>query len=142
MTRFMMSLDEAVDLVLYAFKNGSHGYTYVQKAPAATISTLVQALLEIFDKPNHPVVEIGTRHGEKLYETLCSSEELIGATSTDKYFHIPPDTRSLNYDSYFSTGDIAADNTSYHSSNTKLLTVDELKPLLLKLSIVNESIVP
>lgn len=140
MTRFMMTLEQAVDLVLYAFTNGSTGYTYVQKAPAATLATLVESLLYIFDKPSHPTIEIGTRHGEKLYETLCSSEELAGAISTERYFLIPPDKRTLNYDSHISSGDIYDDIESYNSSNTTLLTADQLTPLLYSLPIVREAL--
>ena len=96
MTRFMMTLDDAVELVLYAFKNGQNGDIFVQKAPAVTISVLVKAILELLDKTDHPVNIIGTRHGEKLYETLCSREEMLVAQDETRYYRIPSDNRNLN----------------------------------------------
>ena len=120
MTRFMMSLDDAVDLVLFAFKNGKNGDILVQKAPACTIDTLVKALLEIFEVANHPTKTIGTRHGEKLYESLLSREEMASAESLDEYYRIPPDLRDMNYDKFFEEGmeDISS-ASEYTSHNTK-----------------------
>jgi len=106
MTRFMMTLDDAVDLVLYAFENGRSGEIFVQKAPAATIETLAYALTDMLGKPNHGVKVIGTRHGEKLYETLLSREEMVAAEDLGSYYRVPPDLRSLNYGKYIEEGEI------------------------------------
>ena len=103
MTRFMMTLEDAVDLVLFAFQSGSPGDIYVQKAPAATISILTQALTELMNKPDYPMHIIGTRHGEKLYETLLSREEMVAAKDLGNYYCVPPDLRDLNYEKYFIT---------------------------------------
>jgi UDP-N-acetylglucosamine 4,6-dehydratase len=136
MTRFLMSLDQSVDLVMHAFQNGLQGDIYIQKAPACTIETLVNALKEIFEA-NNPIRIIGTRHGEKLYESLVSREEMVRAENQGAYYRIPADNRELNYEKYFSSGE---DNISYTedytSHNTKQLNVNEVKNLLLGLDFV------
>jgi UDP-N-acetylglucosamine 4,6-dehydratase/5-epimerase len=130
MTRFMMSLDDAVDLVVYAFQHGSPGDLFVQKAPAATIATLAEALRRLFAADN-PIQVIGTRHGEKLYETLLTREERARAIDLGSYFRVPADVRDLNYAKYFSEGESRlADFEDYHSHNTRRLDVDELVELL------------
>ncbi len=140
MTRFMMSLDDAVDLVLYAYQNGQQGDRFVQKAPAATIGTLVQALTELFNSDSEIRV-IGTRHGEKLHETLLTREEMAIAHDCGHYFRIPLDTRDLNYNKYFIEGDTAISKTDdYNSSNAYRLNVEETKALLLKLDFVQEAL--
>jgi UDP-N-acetylglucosamine 4,6-dehydratase/5-epimerase len=140
MTRFMMTLEDAVDLVLYAFENGCSGDMFVQKAPASTIGTLVSALLELY-KSNCKVQIIGTRHGEKLYETLVNREEMVKAIDLGNYFRIPSDNRSLNYEEYFSVGlDDISKRDDYHSHNTKQLDIQETKRLLLKLEIIQNDI--
>ena len=134
MTRFMMTLDDAVELVLYAFKHGSNGDIYVQKAPAATVQVLTQALLELMQRPDHEVRQIGTRHGEKLYEALLSREEMAGAEDLGAYYRVPPDGRDLNYAKFVEQGEpriSLADE--YHSHNTERLDVAGMKRLLLKL---------
>ena len=137
MTRFVMSLDDAVDLVLYAFRHASSGDIFVHKAPAATIGVLTRALLEILKRPDHPVREIGTRHGEKLYETLLSREEMAAAEDLGDYFRIPPDSRDLNYTKYVEEGErritLAGE---YNSHNTRQLDVAEVKKLLLELDFI------
>lgn len=138
MTRFMMTLDDAVDLVLFAFKQGAPGDIFVQKAPAATIEVLTQALLSILKKSN-PIKIIGTRHGEKLYESLLTREERLKAIDLPGYFRIPADNRDLNYNQYFSEGEVSVSTVDdYHSHNTQRLSVTEMKELLLKLSIVQQ----
>jgi UDP-glucose 4-epimerase len=139
MTRFMMSLDEAVELVLYAFKNGNQGDLFVQKSPAATVSVLAKALVELY-KSKSPVKEIGIRHGEKMYETLVTKEEMIKAEDQEKYFKISPDGRDLNYDQYFSKGTLKSSIDEYNSNNTNLLNVEEMKNLLQDLPIIKEEI--
>lgn len=140
MTRFMMSLDDAVDLVLFAFEHGKTGDIYVQKAPAATVGNLAQALLELFKAGNQLEV-IGTRHGEKLYETLLTREEMARAVDLGRYYRIPPDARDLNYRKYFSEGEagisVAED---YNSHNTQRLELNELKQLLLSVPEVCEQL--
>jgi len=134
MTRFMMTLEDAVDLVLYAFEHGSNGDIFVQKAPAATIEVLTQALLQLMGKPSHPVNVIGTRHGEKLYEALLSREERVAAQDLGGYYRVAPDLRDLNYGKYTEQGEVqisAAED--YNSHNTTRLGVEEMKALLLKL---------
>ncbi|MEZ9938117.1 polysaccharide biosynthesis protein [Vibrio breoganii] len=139
MTRFMMTLDDAVDLVLHAFENGSNGDIFVQKAPAATIETLVRAILEIMGKPEHPVNVIGTRHGEKQYEALCSREEMFVAQNQDKYFRVPADNRDLNYSKYFDEGERDLSTIEdYNSHNTDRLDVEGMKKLLRKLDFIRE----
>ena len=140
MTRFMMTLDDAVNLVLYAFENGKPGDIFVQKAPAATIQTLVDALLELYNTSNE-VKNIGVRHGEKLYETLVNREDMAKAENLGDYYRIPADNRNLNYDQYFTDGDNkVSDIEEYHSHNTHRLDVEEMKQLLLKLEIVKKDL--
>ncbi len=140
MTRFLMSLDDSVDLVMHAFENGSSGDIFVQKAPASTIGDLVAALEDIFDKTFEKKV-IGTRHGEKLYETLISREEMAKAEDMGRYYRIPSDNRDLNYASYFSEGETDISNKEdYTSHNTKRLTVKETAEILRSLKIIKEKI--
>lgn len=137
MTRFMMTLEDAVDLVLYAFEHGQNGDIFVQKAPAATIEVLAQALLGIMDKPNHEVRMIGTRHGEKLYEALLSREEMLAAEDMGDYYRIPPDLRDLNYSKFVEEGESRiATIEDYNSHNTTRLDVEGMKTLLRKLTFV------
>ncbi len=132
MTRYMMTLEDAVDLVLYAFENGRSGDLFVQKAPAATLETLAIAIKEMMDADN-PVRVIGTRHGEKLYETLVTREEMAKSEDMGNYFRIPADARDLNYDKFFVEGDEeVASIEDYHSHNTHRLSVEEMKELLKK----------
>ncbi len=134
MTRFMMSLDEAIELVIYAFENGENGDTFIKKAPAATIGLLAQAIKEIFNRPEHPVKIIGTRHGEKKDETLITREEMARAIDLGGFYKIPADTRDLNYEKYFSQGDQKVQQVEeYNSGNTYQLTKEELKEKLLNL---------
>jgi len=138
MTRFMMTLDDAVDLVLFAFENGEPGDMFVQKSPAATIDVLAKALIELYNSSSEIKI-IGTRHGEKLYETLVSTEEMIKAEDLKNYFRIPADNRNLNYELYFSKGSSdSAQIEDYHSHNTNRLTVEETKSLLLKLNFISQ----
>ena len=133
MTRFMMTLDDAVDLVLYAFANGRQGDLFVQKAPASTIDTLARAILEL-KKSDDKINIIGTRHGEKLYEVLVTSEEMVRAEDLGDFFRVPADNRDLNYDNYFSKGNFAVEQMKpYSSDNTYRLSIDEMKTKLLKL---------
>jgi len=133
MTRFMMTLDDAVDLVLFAFENGNPGEIFVQKAPAATIETLAQALTDLMDRPNHPINIIGTRHGEKLFEALLSREEMVAAEDLGGYFRVPPDLRDLNYGKYFDQGEVKiSEAVEYNSHNTTRLDVEGMKALLMK----------
>lgn len=140
MTRFMMTLEDAVDLVLVAFTNGMPGDLFVQKAPAATILTLAKALLELYESKCEIKI-IGTRHGEKLYETLVNREDMVKAIDIGNYYRIPADNRNLNYAQYFSEGiqDVSKSD-EYHSNNTKLLNIEEMKKLLLKLPILKKEI--
>jgi UDP-glucose 4-epimerase len=134
MTRFMMTLDDAVELVLYAFRHGSNGDIFVQKAPAATIATLAKALLEVMARPEHEVREIGTRHGEKLYEVLLSREEFVSAADLGDYYRVPPDGRDLNYSKFIEVGERRISHADeYNSHNTTRLDVAAMKELLLKL---------
>jgi UDP-glucose 4-epimerase len=134
MTRFMMSLEDAVELVLYAFNNGRNGDIFVQKAPAATVAVLTRAILEVMGQPGHEVREIGTRHGEKLYEVLLSREERAKAEDCGDYFRIPTDGRDLNYEKFFEQGESRVSQTEdYNSHNTHRLDLEEVKALLLKL---------
>ena len=140
MTRFMMTLDDAVDLVLYAFQHGNNGDLFVQKAPACTLSVLAEALKELYQADNEVRV-IGTRHGEKLYETLVSREEMAKSEDMGEYFRIPCDTRDLNYDKYFVEGQEAVSKIEdYHSHNTHRLDVEGMKKLLLKLDYIREEL--
>lgn len=139
MTRFMMTLDDAVDLVLHAFENGKNGDIFVQKAPAATIEVLVTALLEMLKKPEHVVNVIGTRHGEKLFEALCSREEMFVAQEQGEYFRVPADNRDLNYSKFFDEGDSDLSKVEdYNSHNTERLNVEGMKQLLRKLDFMRE----
>ena len=146
MTRFMMTLDDAVDLVVYAFTHGRNGDLFVQKAPAATLSTLAQALKETYARidPKYGETEvkvIGTRHGEKLYETLVTREEMLRAEDMGDYYRIPCDTRDLNYDKFFTEGsEDVAKISDYHSHNTRRLDVEGMKALLLKLRFIQEDL--
>lgn len=138
MTRFMMTLDDAVDLVLYAFEHGNGGDLFVQKAPAATLDVLAAALKELY-RSDVPVRVIGTRHGEKLYETLVSREEMAKAEDMGEYFRIPCDTRDLNYDKFFVEGqEKVSVIEDYHSHNTARLDVESMKKLLLKLEMIRK----
>jgi len=137
MTRFMMTLEDAVDLVLYAFEHGKNGDLFVQKAPAATLDVLAKALIELYQLPTN-IQSIGTRHGEKLYETLVTREEMAKAQDMGNYFRIPADNRDLNYDKYFVEGqEEISVIEDYHSHNTARLDVEGMKELLLKLEIIN-----
>ena len=134
MTRFMMTLADAVDLVLYAFENGNNGDMFVQKAPAATVETLARALTVMVGKPEHPIQIIGTRHGEKLYEALLSREEMACAEDMGAYYRVPPDLRDLNYSKFVEQGEEKISHTEdYNSHNTERLDVEGMKRLLLKL---------
>lgn len=139
MTRFMMTLDDAVDLVLHAFEHGSNGDIFVQKAPAATIETLTKAILQVTRAPDHQVNIIGTRHGEKLYEVLCSREEMAVAEDQGDYYRIPADNRDLNYEKYFEEGDKNVSQLEdYNSHNTNRLDVDGMVTLLRKLEYIRK----
>jgi UDP-glucose 4-epimerase len=140
MTRFLMSLDDAVDLVLFAFENGKQGDLFVNKAPAATINNLAKALKELA-KSNCDINVIGTRHGEKLYETLCTREEMVKAEDMGEFYRITADNRDLNYSMYFSEGEKnISEIEDYHSHNTERLDVEGVKNLIKKLSIVKKEL--
>jgi UDP-glucose 4-epimerase len=137
MTRFMMTLADAVNLVLYAFEHGNNGDIFVQKAPAATVETLAKALVGLMNKPEHPINIIGTRHGEKLFEALLSREEMACAEDRGDYFRVPPDLRDLNYEKFVEKGEEKISRTKdYNSHNTERLDVDGMQKLLLKLDFV------
>ena len=138
MTRFMMNLDQAIDLVLFAFNNGNNGDIFVQKSPSATIDTLAKVLIDITNsKADYPIKNIGTRHGEKLYEVLCSNEELRRAEDLGDYFRIQTDSRDLNYDDYFVSGDNKIEEIEdYNSHNTDILNHEDLKRLILSSGII------
>lgn len=140
MTRFLMSLEDSVDLVLYAFKHGEQGDIFVQKAPASTVADLAQSIKELFNK-NEPVRVIGTRHGEKLYESLISREEMTKAEDKGDYYRIPADNRDLNYAQYFSVGEEEISHQEdYTSHNTERLNVAQVKKLLLNLDYIKEEL--
>ncbi len=140
MTRFIMSLDEAVDLVLFAFENGVSGDILVQKAPACTIEVLAKAVTEIF-KPETEIKVIGIRHGEKMYETLLTNEECAHATDMGNFYRVPADKRSLNYDKYYNDGDIDRNPlTEFNSNNTELLNVEQVKEKILSLKYIQEEL--
>jgi len=140
MTRFMMTLEDAVDLVLYAFENGQPGDMFVQKSPASTIEVLAQALQEMYNAKN-VIKIIGTRHGEKLYETLVNREEMVKAENLEHYYRIPADNRDLNYDNYFSKGlQDMAKIEEYHSHNTHRLNLEDTKKLLMKLTSIQSDL--
>ena len=137
MTRFMMTLDDAVDLVMHAFKHAQPGEIFVQKAPAATIETLARAIVNLLNKPNHPIEVIGTRHGEKLYEALLSREEIVSAKDQDQFFRVPPDLRDLNYGKFVEQGELKISVASdYNSHNTTRLNLEDMQKLLLKLPFI------
>lgn len=134
MTRFMMTLDDAVDLVLYAFEHGQHGEVFVQKAPAATIEVMAKALTMLMGKPEHVMRVIGTRHGEKLYETLLSREEMVAAEDLGRYYRVKPDLRDLNYGKFIEDGEVTiSEATDYNSHNTERLNIEGMQTLLMKL---------
>jgi UDP-N-acetylglucosamine 4,6-dehydratase/5-epimerase len=140
MTRFMMTLEDAVDLVLYAFQNGQNGDLFVQKAPAATLTVLAEALIGLY-KTDTKIKIIGTRHGEKLYETLVTREEMAKHVDMENYFRIPAYVRDLNYDKYFEVGEEKISKLEdYHSHNTRRLDVEETKELLMKLPLIRKDI--
>ncbi len=137
MTRFIMNLNEAVDLVLYAFEHGSQGDLFVQKADASTIADLTKAIKELFDVPNYPVETIGIRHGEKMYETLLTNEECARAEDCGQFYRVIADNRDLNYEKYISQGNVKRSKLSeFNSNNTKLLNIEEIKKKLLTCELV------
>ena len=137
MTRFMMSLDDAVDLVQFAFSHGQPGDIFVQKAPAASVLTLAIALKELLGVPNHPIEVIGTRHGEKRFEVLLSREEMVAAQDLGEYFRVPPDLRDLNYGKFVEQGELKiSSSVEYSSENTVQLDVENMKHLLMKLPFI------
>ncbi len=139
MTRFMMTLEEAVELVSYAFQHGNTGDIFIQKAPAATLRTVADALLSVLDKIDHPIEIIGTRHGEKLFETLLSREEMAAAEDLGRYFRIPPDLRDLNYGKFVEEGEPRiSEFHDYNSNNTERLDLDQMKSALLKLGYIKK----
>lgn len=141
MTRFMMTLDDAVNLVFYAFKNGNAGDIFVQKSPATTIRVLAQSLATLMDKPNHPIKVIGTRHGEKLFESLLSREEFAAAEDLGEYYRIPPDLRDLNYSKFVERGEKKISNSEdYNSHNTKQLDNKALIDILMELPYIQAAI--
>lgn len=141
MTRFIMSLEEAVDLVLFAFENGTSGDILVQKAPACTIEVLAKAVTELF-APGHEIKVIGIRHGEKMYETLLTNEECANAVDMGEFYRVPCDKRDLNYDKYFKDGDTERNTlTEFNSSNTELLDVEQVKEKLLTLQYIRDELV-
>jgi UDP-N-acetylglucosamine 4,6-dehydratase/5-epimerase len=141
MTRFMMSLEQAVELVLFAFQNGANGDTFVQKSPAATVGLLAKCIKDILKKPTHEIKVIGTRHGEKAYESLLTTEEMAKAIDMGDYYRIPTDVRGLNYSQYYTDGNNdAATNAEYNSNNTEQLNEKELKQLLLGLDVFSKGI--
>lgn len=140
MTRFIMSLEEAVDLVLFAFENGTSGDILVQKAPACTIEVLAKAVTELF-APGHEIKVIGIRHGEKMYETLLTNEECANAIDMGEFYRVPCDKRDLNYDKYFKDGDVERNTlTEFDSNNTKLLSVEQVKEKLLTLQYIQDEL--
>ncbi len=141
MTRFIMSLEEAVDLVLFAFEHGESGDILVQKAPACTIQTQAEAVCELFGGDKHNIKVIGIRHGEKMYETLLTNEECANAIDLGNFYRVPCDKRGLNYDKYFKDGDLERNTlTEFNSSNTKLLTIEETKEKILSLQYIKDEL--
>ena len=141
MTRFMMTLDDAVDLVLFAFEHGQPGEIFVQKAPAATIQVLAQSLTHLLGTPNHPINIIGTRHGEKLFEALLSREEMVAAEDLGGYYRVPPDLRDLNYGKFVEQGEVKiSEAVEYTSHNTTRLDVPGMQELLMKLRFVQATV--
>jgi UDP-glucose 4-epimerase len=142
MTRFMMTLEDAVDLVIYGFINGNNGDIFVQKSPAATIEVLTEALLQLMKIEGHPINIIGTRHGEKLFEALLSREEMSIAEDMGNYFRVPPDNRDLNYGKFFDQGERKIhEYEDYNSHNTDRLNVESMKNLLLKLDFIQSLVI-
>ncbi|MBQ3234673.1 MAG: polysaccharide biosynthesis protein [Clostridia bacterium] len=142
MTRFIMSLDEAVDLVLFAFEHGKSGDILVQKAPACTIKTQAEAVCELFGGDKNNIKVIGIRHGEKMYETLLTNEECAKAIDMGDFYRVPADNRGLNYDNYFKNGDADRNTlTEFNSNNTKLLTVEETKAKIASLEYIKEQLI-
>ena len=139
MTRFMMTLDDAVDLVQFAFENGSNGDLFVQKSPATTLDVLAKALIEIYNSKSE-IQNIGIRHGEKMYETLVTKEEMTKSEDLGNYFKISADNRDLNYEKYFSKGKNINVFQEYNSDNTKRLSIEEMKTLLLKLPEIKDDL--
>lgn len=140
MTRYLMSLDDAVDLVLFAFENGENGDLFVQKAPASTIEVLAKALKELFPNSKSQMKVIGTRHGEKVYETLCTREEMLKADDLGDFYRVPADNRNLNYEKYFEEGNDYSEVTDYNSHNTYRLSVSETKELLLSIDYIQKEL--
>lgn len=141
MTRFIMSLDEAVDLVLFAFEHGVNGDILVQKAPACTIQTQAEAVCELFGGDKTDIKVIGIRHGEKMYETLLTNEECANAVDMGDFYRVPCDKRGLNYDKYFSKGDTERNTlTEFNSNNTQLLTVEETKTKIASLAYIQDEL--
>jgi UDP-glucose 4-epimerase len=141
MTRFMMTLDEAVNLVSFAFSQGGNGDIFVQKSPATTLKVLAQAMLELFGVPRHQMNIIGTRHGEKRSEALLSREEMALANDLGDYYRVQPDTRDLNYAKFFEEGEtIISRSEDYNSDNTEQLDVDQTKELLLRLPFIRAAL--
>jgi UDP-N-acetylglucosamine 4,6-dehydratase len=141
MTRFMMTLDDAVDLVIYAFQSGHPGDIFVQKAPASTIETLAKALTRLLDVPDHPINLIGTRHGEKLFESLLTREEMVSSQDLGGYYRVPPDLRDLNYEKYVEQGQVGvSEAVDYNSHNTTRLDVEGMQALLLKLDFIQAAV--
>ena len=141
MTRFMMSLKEAVDLVLFAFENGKSGDIFVQKSPAATVDLIANAIRKILNRPDHEIKIIGTRHGEKLYETLLTKEEMVRSIDLGKYFRIPADTRDLNYNKFFDDGaEVVTESHEYHSHNAEQLNMPDLVDLLSNLDEIRDDL--
>ena len=142
MTRFMMSLDEAVKLVLFALKNGKSGEIFVQKSPAASIKNLSEALVQIISNTRSKIVNIGIRHGEKLYETLLTKEEMSKSIDLGKFYKIPPDFRDLNYEKFVEKGELSSNKIDeYNSNNTKLLNIDEIKKLLVSVPSIKKLLI-
>lgn len=141
MTRFMMTIEDAVELVLHAFEHGKNGDIFVQKAPAATVSVLAEALKGVLGRETHEIREIGTRHGEKLFETLLSREELVSAEDQGRYFRVPADGRDLNYSKFVEVGEERLNrNEDYNSDNTSRLSIDEMTDLLLRVDYVRRAV--
>lgn len=139
MTRFMMTVDDAVDLVIYAFQHGNNGEMFVQKSPASTIAILAKAIVELLKKSDHPIKIMGTRHGEKVYETLLSREEMVAAEDLGDYYRVRPDMRDLNYDKFFVDGRaVMTEAQDYNSHNTRRLDLEGTKQLLLKLEFMRD----
>ncbi len=139
MTRFMMTLEDAVELVIFAFENGQQGDIFVQKAPATTIGTLAKAIKELY-KASNPIKIIGTRHGEKVYEVLVNREDMVKAEDMNNFYRIPADTRNLNYEQFFSEGKDISKVEDYHSHNTQQLDLEKTKQLLLKLDMIQHDL--